>query len=182
MSSVIALRGTAALSEFRTQRLLDRLQTAWSAISGIESEYLYLVALSAPLDAAETERLHAVLEATGPANDVAGAFIVAPRLGTISPWSSKATDILRHCGLGNVVRVERVTRFVLTAGKKTPSANERAALAALLHDRMIEVVLENVAATHALFDHVAPRPLATVDILLGGRPALEAANRERLGN
>ena len=83
MSSVIALRGAAALSEFRTQRLLERLKTAWSAVTGIESEHLYLVELSAPLDAAETERLHAVLEATAPVNDVAGAFIVAPRLGTI---------------------------------------------------------------------------------------------------
>src|SRR5574343_2101484 len=178
MSSVIALRGAAALSEFRTQRLLERLKTAWPAISGINSEYLYLVELSAPLDAAETERLNAVLEATGPAEELPGSVIVAPRLGTISPWSSKATDILRHCGLGNVVRVERVTRFVPTAGKKPPSATERTAMAALLHDRMIETVLENVAAAHALFDHVAPRPLATVDILAGGRPALEAANRD----
>ena len=65
MSSVIALRGAAALSEFRTQRLLERLKTGWSAIAGIESEYLYLVELSAPLDAAESERLNAVLESTG---------------------------------------------------------------------------------------------------------------------
>ena len=178
MSSVIALRGAAALSEFRTQRLLERLKTAWPAVTGIESEYLFLVELSAPLDAAETDRLTTILEASGPVADVSGAFIVAPRLGTISPWSSKATDILRHCGLANVVRVERVTRFVPTAGKKTPSATERTALAALLHDRMIETVLDNVAAAHALFDHVAPRPLATIDILLGGRPALEAANRD----
>ncbi len=178
MSSVIALRGAAALSEFRTQRLLERLKTAWPAISGINSEYLYLVELSAPLDAAETERLNAVLEATGPAEELPGSVIVAPRLGTISPWSSKATDILRHCGLGNVVRVERVTRFMPVAVKKAPSAAERAAMAALMHDRMIETVLDTVAAAHALFDHVAPRPLATVDILSGGRPALEAANRD----
>ncbi|MBU3667852.1 MAG: hypothetical protein FGM53_04860, partial [Rhodocyclaceae bacterium] len=138
MSSVIALRGAAALSEFRTQRLLERLKTAWPAITGIESEHLYLVECATPLDAAESSRLNAVLEATDTAVDVAGAFIVAPRLGTISPWSSKATDILRHCGLGNVVRVERVTRFMPVAGKKNPSAAERGALATLLHDRMIE--------------------------------------------
>ena len=178
MSSVIALRGAAALSEFRTQRLLEKLKTAWPAITGIESDYLYLVELSAPLDAPETERLNAVLKATDVAAELTGAFVVAPRLGTISPWSSKATDILRHCGLANVVRVERVIRFLPVAGKKAPSAAERAALAALLHDRMIETVLDSVQAAHALFDHVAPRPLATVDMLMGGKAALDAANRD----
>ncbi len=120
MSSVIALHGAVALSEFRTQRLLERLKTVWPPVIGIESQYLYLVEIAAPLDEDEMDRLHAVLEATGAAEELPGSVIVAPRLGTISPWSSKATDILRHCGLGNVVRVERVTRFVPVAAKKHP--------------------------------------------------------------
>ncbi len=106
-------------------------------------------------------------------------MLVVPRIGTISPWSSKATDIARHCGLEAVHRIERgVAYFIVTANGEALSQGERAALMPLVHDRMTETVLVAFDEAARLFDRFEPRPLATVDILSGGRAALERANRD----
>ncbi|MBM3353789.1 MAG: phosphoribosylformylglycinamidine synthase, partial [Betaproteobacteria bacterium] len=101
-------------------------------------------------------------------------FLVVPRLGTISPWSSKATDIARNCGLTQVLRIERGTAYRVDCAAPL-SPPQRAAIAALLHDRMTEVVLSSPEEAAALFRHVAPRPLGHV-----ARAELVDANR-RLG-
>ncbi len=181
MSDILFLRGAPALSAFRLQRLQDRLSAAVpaaaSAIVSIAAEYWHVVRLRGELDAASRAQLDRLLEAL-PAGDVAGElFLVTPRVGTISPWSSKATDIAWNCGLAAVERIERgiAYRVVSRDGKPLDLAL-RAQVAAQLHDRMIETVFADFADSAELFRHFSPKPLATVDLLAGGRDALVAAN------
>src|SRR5690606_7759111 len=96
------------------------------------------------------------------------------RPGTISPWSSKATDIAHNCGLAKVRRLERGIAYTLVSGKPV----DRRAVAALLHDRMTEAVLESPESARLLFATAEPGPLHSIDVLRGGRAALESANRE----
>jgi phosphoribosylformylglycinamidine synthase len=103
-------------------------------------------------------------------------LLVTPRLGTISPWSSKASDIARNCGFAAVKRIERGTAFHVAG--VTGDGRRLQVLAAHLHDRMTESVLTSIDAARALFRHVAPQPLTTVDLLGGGRAALIRANVE----
>ncbi len=104
-------------------------------------------------------------------------FRVGPRIGTISPWSSKATDIAWNCDLDAIERIERVIAFhVVTKNNRALTADERKAIAGLLHDRMTESVLAGFAEAGELFRHFAPKPLATVDVLQGGKTALVDAN------
>src|SRR5512139_2579874 len=106
-----------------------------------------------------------------------GLKLVTPRPGTISPWSSKATDILKNCGLSGFRRIERGVAFHVTDAADEPlSAEARARLLPLLHDRMTEAVM-TLADVEQLFRHVPPRELTGVDVIGGGRDALEAANR-----
>ncbi|XZG71147.1 phosphoribosylformylglycinamidine synthase [Chitinibacteraceae bacterium HSL-7] len=181
MAEVLKLRGGAALSQFR----LDKLQAAL-AQQGVEAElygeFWHFAELEAPLDAAGRTVLERVLSYGEPADAkrAQGAqIIVVPRLGTISPWSSKASDIVEHCGVAAVSRIERGT-VVYAQGKggRALSASELAQVAALVHDRMTEQVLPSLDAADALFRHFEPQSLQTVDILGGGRAALEAANNE----
>ncbi|MCS5517622.1 hypothetical protein NWF32_30835 [Pseudomonas qingdaonensis] len=102
-------------------------------------------------------------------------FLVMPRFGTISPWSSKASDIAHNCGLENVKRLERGTAFYV--GGELSEADV-AAVAELLHDRMTQIVLGRLEEAAGLFSHAEPKPLTAVDILGGGRAALEKANVE----
>jgi phosphoribosylformylglycinamidine synthase len=140
------------------------------------------VEIERALSEAEARRLDRVL-AYGPAG-VAGAvrgelMLVVPRFGTISPWSSKATDIARHCRLEMIRRIERgVAYYVVASDERKLTEGERAALVPHIHDRMTETVLASFDEAGRLFAHYAPRPLAAVDILGGGIAALERANRE----
>ncbi|MDX8401075.1 MAG: phosphoribosylformylglycinamidine synthase, partial [Mariprofundaceae bacterium] len=145
----------------------------------IEAFHVYAAELAAPLSADDERRLCALLELPAPAarfDEGKGPewFVVTPRIGTISPWSSKATDIARLCGLESLARIERGIAWRIGG----VDAARREAVAALIHDRMTESVLEDVAAMRALFAHHAPAPLVRVDVLGGGRAALERANRE----
>ncbi|NQW79679.1 MAG: phosphoribosylformylglycinamidine synthase, partial [Polaromonas sp.] len=141
-------RGINALSDFRAQQLLPRLQAINDKITGISARFVHLVATDAPpTDAMETQ-LEALLSygepcGTWPANTTgASFFIVTPRFGTVSPWASKATDIAHSCGLA-VKRIERITEYCLSIksgllGKTYLSQPQREAIIALLHDRMTE--------------------------------------------
>src|SRR5258706_10573162 len=104
--------------------------------------------------------------------------LVLPRFGTISPWSSKATDIVRNCGLDAIRRVERGTAFHVANDESFDLAPVLLQLEALIHDRMTETVVESLEAANHLFDHVSPRPLASVPLLAEGPAALDATNRE----
>ncbi|MBK1611979.1 phosphoribosylformylglycinamidine synthase [Rubrivivax gelatinosus] len=177
--------GGNALSPFRTRSLLARLQSACPRVAAVAARHVHWAAFDAAPDAATRERLAALLDVGDPyAGPGDGElFVVMPRLGTVSPWASKATDIAHNCGL-KLHRVERVTEYRLTlktglfGGAKALAADERAALAAVLHDRMTEsVAFERGSAAH-LFDAQAAEPLAHVDVLGHGREALVQANVE----
>jgi phosphoribosylformylglycinamidine synthase len=172
----IVLRGVSALSEFRIQALLER--AAQLALprppKRIEAGFVYFV--DADELAAETLDKAQSLLGAWPEEIPAGGFFVTPRKGTISPWSSKATDIFHNCGLDQVRRVERGIHYRLFDGTDAiiPPA-EAKPLFAILHDRMTEGVYTDV---DDLFAHRAPSPLVEVDILGGGHAALERANVE----
>ncbi|GIK24106.1 MAG: phosphoribosylformylglycinamidine synthase [Betaproteobacteria bacterium] len=173
MSEVLKLRGAAAFSANRLTRLTRNVQAVLPKLKGLAAEHWYLVELNAPLAAADLARLKDLLGAHPAGKSPAGTLkLVTPRLGTISPWSSKATEIARQCGFAAVTRIERGTAFHVDA------KGELSAALPLLHDRMTESVLDAIDAAEALFRHYAPQPLATVDVVGKGRAALVAANGE----
>ncbi|HEX6007184.1 MAG TPA: phosphoribosylformylglycinamidine synthase, partial [Burkholderiales bacterium] len=177
MSQLIRLRGRSALSAFRLQKLLQKVAAAVSGIN-LDAEYWHFVALRAELSRSERERLERLLTygpSATPARSEGTLCLVVPRIGTISPWSSKATDIAHHCGLGQVERIERGIAYWID---RTLSDAEKTALAALIHDRMTETVLDSFDHVPRLFQHVAPQPLKTVDLMRDGQAALERANRD----
>src|SRR5574343_924148 len=179
MPSILKLRGGAALSAFRSDKLHRAISEAGLPTLTIAAEYWHFAEVSAQPDGAESATLARILTYGEPQLEPAPQgelFLAGPRIGTISPWSSKATDIARHCGLGVVERIERGVAYWVSGAELT--AEQRQQLAALLHDRMTEQVLSALDDAERLFSHVAPQPLRTVDVLAGGRAALEAANRE----
>jgi phosphoribosylformylglycinamidine synthase len=173
MSRVLFLRGAAAFSATRLARITETVRQAVPDLKALAAEHWYFVELDAEPDAAELGRLGNLLgiPAQLPAEPPGSLILVTPRLGTISPWSSKATDIAKNCGFDKLRRIERGTAYHAAGGA-------RDALAARLHDRMTESVLGSIAEAEALFRHIAPQPLTTVDVLAGGRAALVAANGE----
>ena len=182
MPEVLTLRGRNALSEFRLKKLSQALKRTAPAVSAITAEYWHFVALKVPLQPPQRKVLERIL-AYGPApaevSETGRLFLVVPRLGTISPWASKATDIAHSCGLESVERIERGVAYYISTRKGGPlDPAQQAALLPLIHDRMTETVLESFEAAAQLFQHFAPQPLTTIDLLSGGHEALERANRE----
>ncbi|MDH4191351.1 MAG: phosphoribosylformylglycinamidine synthase, partial [Betaproteobacteria bacterium] len=179
MSQILTLRGALALSEFRHDKLLDRLRSAHAGLTSLEAVFWYFVETRDVFAATESALLERLLDDGAPRPVVRSdgeLFLVVPRIGTISPWSSKATDIARNCGLKGVQRIERgIAYHVRTRGVISPA---RSALAALLHDRMTEAVLGSFDEARALFRHVPPRPLGHVSLAARGRLALDEANRD----
>ncbi len=176
---MIHLRGSAALSSFRLDKLLASVQARVPAVTAIHAEYVYFAEAEQRLSAAEHALLVRLLDESAAPAATGEMLLVVPRLGTISPWASKATDIVHNCGLSHVQRVERGVAYYFSAGHDVVDAHH-ATLAALIHDRMTETVLNSVEEAEALFTDAEPAPMAVVDVLGGGRPALEAADR-RLG-
>jgi phosphoribosylformylglycinamidine synthase len=178
---MLHLRGCPALSEFRLQKLLQQLQAHIPAVTGVSADYLHIAELEGTLNGEEQQVLERLLS-YGPDHPAAAAdgvpIVVVPRPGTISPWSSKATDIVHNCGLEKVLRVERGVVYTLQlASGASLSGSDRDALLPLVHDRMTEAVVFDLDATDALFRHAAPAPYNSVDVLGGGRAALETANQ-----
>ncbi len=186
MAEILSLAGRPALSPFRVAKLLQSLSQAHSAhrVAGIEATYRHFVELARPLDPAERATLERLLtygpELRAADDGIDGVTVlVVPRPGTISPWSSKATDIARNCGLAAVTRIERgIVYRIASIGGVALAAADRAALLPLLHDRMTEAVFDDVADGETLFAHFAARPLTTIPLLADGRAALERANAE----
>ncbi|MDN5789717.1 MAG: phosphoribosylformylglycinamidine synthase [Micrococcales bacterium] len=171
--------GGNALSPFRAKALLTRLQVVLPGLTGITAQHVHLVASHGALDASTLETVTRLL-AYGPPPEALpeGAYlatvVASPRLGTLSPWASKATDIAHNCGV-DVHRVERVTEYVLSGD--TPVNEEQwLAVADLLHDRMTESALSSLAAAGALFGEREPEPMERVDVLGRGRAAIEEAD------
>lgn len=172
---MLILPGAAALSPFRRRRLLGTLNGAQPGIVGVYAEFVHLVHLHEPLNGHETELLVQLLTYGPKTESVSAAgdlLLVVPRPGTISPWSSKATDIAHNAGLAKIARLERGVAYHID-GPFDP-----AVVLPHLHDRMVETVLGSLDEAQLLFAEHEPRPLNMVDILEGGRIALEVANAE----
>ncbi len=181
MSQLIRLRGRAALSSFRLNKLHVSLSAALPDVR-VSAEYWHFANAHRALTPEELQRL-ARLMTYGPKSETpperGSLLLVAPRLGTISPWSSKATDIARHCDLEAIERIERGVAFWAEHRSGAGlSEDERRALLPLIHDRMTETVLGSFDDAERLFRHFAPQPLQAVDIMGGGVPALARANRD----
>ena len=178
MSVVLSLCGEAALSPFRIEKLLQqaaRLQLDCNI--QINSEYRYFVASATELDSGQQQKLLQLLRATHQnSNTLTGTqLLVTPRLGTISPWASKATDIAHNCGL-NVI--ERIERGILYSFSRELSQQEQDSWQTILHDRMTESVLTAIADAAQLFHTTAAKSFTSIDILANGKTALQAANQQ----
>ena len=185
--------GGNAISDFKVQSLLPRLQAVCDKISGVSARYVHLASFDAQPDASTVDRLGQLLTYGDPATAAhlaaeqsgALALCVMPRLGTVSPWASKATDIARNCGL-QLHRVERLVEYRVALksglasallGKPSLSTEQQQAVAAVLHDRMTESISLDRQQATALFTELQAAPMDHVDVLGGGRAALEQANR-----
>ncbi len=181
--SLTHFEGGAALSEFRLQALLSRLQQVCPRLAGVSARHVHWAASEASLPPAARDRLQALLDVGPQAAEGAGSLVlVMPRRGTVSPWASKATDIAHNCGI-EVRRIERVTEYRLAVksslfGAGKPLATEELqALAPLLHDRMTEDLAFDRAAARQLFDARPAPPLEHVDVIGQGRQALLEADQ-----
>ena len=172
---MLPIPGPPALSASAELKKLERIRRDNPKATALYAEFVHLVDLVAPLDARARGVLDRLL-AYGPRRErrplTGQLVVVVPRIGTMSPWSSKATDIARISGLTAVRRLERGVVYAVQ-GK----VDDLRALQAALHDRMTESVLERVEQAAALFQTAEPAPLAHIDVLGGGRAALEQADR-----
>jgi len=178
MPQFLRLRGRDALSAFRRKKLLQAVAADVPGLQ-INAEFWHFIQLQQPLDASGQQQLERVLTygpATAPVAQNGALLLVTPRLGTISPWSSKATDIAKHCGLPAVARIERGIAWWCTVNGNPLTADQRMKMLPHLHDRMTESVLDSLDAAEALFRGIDPKPLASIDVLSGGRDALVTAN------
>jgi phosphoribosylformylglycinamidine synthase len=175
---MLILSGAPAVSDFRLAKLLAAIRDRVAHVTGLDSRYLHFVDLQRELEPGERGVLESLLHygPKAPESVPHGqVLLVVPRFGTVSPWSSKATDIAHVCGLSAVRRVERGVAYFLQ-GDPALAPADWAAIGAILHDRMTESVLREPGEAEALFSHAAPRPLATVPLLAEGVVALERAN------
>ncbi len=174
-STMISMRGSAALSQFRQDKLVAAL--AEHRVTDVSAEFWHFAELSREATRDERLQLDALLAYGAdaePSESHQHAFLVVPRLGTISPWSSKATDIASNCGLSFVQRIERGVWYWVNSEGALPKEAKRA-IEEACHDRMTEVVLPTIAAAKAIFDTHAAKPLTTIS---RDASALKIANGE----
>lgn len=175
---MLILRGAPALSDFRLNKLSGRIETQTGQSVELYAEFYHFAELEQALDDTEQEVLERILR-YGPsmaAHEPDGRMIlVTPRPGTISPWSSKATDIAHNCGLEKIARIERGVVYYI---KAELTDDQFIDVAAQLHDRMTESVFDQLQDAEALFSHAQPKPFTQVDVLAGGEEALFMANAD----
>ena len=164
---MIILSGASSLSAFRRQKLLSNLQRAVPSVTSVVAEFVHFAEVREALSETDLTTLEALMT-YGPSEEKGSTegtlLLVVPRSGTISPWSSKATDIAHNCGLHNVLRVERGTAYYVQA-QTVLTDEQQALLAELLSDRMVETVLKDLQQAEMLFTHHQPKPMTQVDIL-----------------
>jgi phosphoribosylformylglycinamidine synthase len=181
ISSKISV-GIQALSVFRIKKLRASLKEVAPNISIEDTRYWYFTELNEPLSDTDNKLLDKLLNLEDGLSQPSAELqklLVVPRLGTISPWSSKATDIAHHCSLPRISRIERGVVYYLKNKNGLLTVEDKKALLPLLHDRMTESVIEEISGIEKrIFKHGTPQPLTSVDILNGGKANLEAANRD----
>jgi phosphoribosylformylglycinamidine synthase len=182
--TVLTLPGHSALSVFRREKLLAQLEKRAPQVAGVSAQHIYFLHCKSPLNEDQRRTLERILGAeagVAPASQSGqiGSVLVTPRPGTISPWSSKATDIIHNCGLRSIHRVERGTRwlFAMRDGVE-PDARWIRTIAPLIQDRMTQALLPDLEQAGMLFRHQKPGALTSIPVLNRGRSALQRANRE----
>nr|VFJ57546.1 MAG: phosphoribosylformylglycinamidine synthase [Candidatus Kentron sp. FW]VFJ60438.1 MAG: phosphoribosylformylglycinamidine synthase [Candidatus Kentron sp. FW] len=192
---ILSISGSPALSSFRRQKLLGEIRGRVPRVSSLHARFVHFIELNRqPLTDEESERLASILD-YGAHDDESNAslgsdsgqsVLIVPRTGTVSPWSSKASDIAHHCGLSAISRIERGTVFYLDTEDHAPIGGQSLAeIVALLHDPMTQAVFPDLTGIHALFRHQAPAPLQSIPLSNNGQggpdrgiATLEAANRD----
>jgi phosphoribosylformylglycinamidine synthase len=179
---MLILHGKAALSPFRIEKLLHKLRADMPNIHAVGSQFMHFVDSEQKPDTAQMMVLERILmygESAEQAEYSGENFLVVPRIGTISPWASKATDIAHNCGLKEITRIERGILYTITMNHGfIMSEVQRELMAESLHDRMIETVLDDINEAESLFSHHQPAPLNTIQVLEAGRDALNTANQQ----
>jgi phosphoribosylformylglycinamidine synthase len=177
---MLIIRGAAALSEFRIQKLQASLASSVTGITGLSAEFIHFTDTASALSDEQQAVLEKLLE-YGPRQQAAShegqLFLVVPRPGTISPWSSKATDIAHNSGLEQIERIERGVAYYVQS-KSALTAEQADQVKAAIHDRMVETVFSELEQAAVLFEHEQPATMISVDVLSGGREALAKANVE----
>jgi len=170
--------GREALSDFKRKQLLRQLQSIFSDVDALEASYLYLIegVISSEQQQALSRLLRAEFIQQYP--DAGVLLCVVPRMGTISPWSSKAMDIVRNCGLDNVERLERGIIYRIACQSKSLTQVQLTCIKTVLHDRMTETVIGNIADASVLSTTSQPSEFKVVDVLVKGKPALQQANQD----
>lgn len=178
MSQVLKLSGNSALSSFRLEKLQQKAKEAGIANTlNVTSTFWYFVDTKTALTSEQTNSLCQLLDAsqnTESSKPNQQLFLVIPRLGTISPWASKATNIAHNCGLSSISRIERGMAIWVSGLENEDQTN---IFKALIHDRMTETVLTDFTAADQLFTHLEAVSFNTIDLLKNGRVALEDANK-----
>ena len=181
MPSYICLPGALALSNFRTKRLLSRIQDANLPISSVKAEFIHFAWSDKPLNQESLSKLCGLLNISYPAVDSKVEknqcdLIVVPRIGTISPWASKATEIALNCNIP-LIRLERGVKYTLIfKSKLNLTDDQRGLLEGLIHDRMTESIIDSTSDAQDLYQILEDKPFIRIDILSGGKKALEDAN------
>ncbi|NLY63371.1 MAG: phosphoribosylformylglycinamidine synthase [Alcaligenaceae bacterium] len=187
MSIYQFIPGSSVLSAFKRERLLSKMKSAGIPVADVVARYEHHVFSEQSLNEDDQLRLKQLLDYGRAAEDVAEkntiSLRVLPRLGTISPWASKATDIVHNCGLSGIKRIERGVEYILVPekgllGSKRFSSEQLAEIAAMLHDRMTETVVDADFNGQELFRSLEGKPLQTIAVQEQGRAALETANIE----
>lgn len=184
MSQLLFLRGHSAVSSFRLKKFLNAIQEIVPKVTSIKADFWHFVQVSSELSKADQRTLERILTYGAAESGRRGVqwnpnFVVIPRLGSISPWSTKSTDIAKVCGLQQVLRIERGIGWkVVTKNNASLSKKERLAVTSVLHDRMTETVLLDISDAEKLFSQFDPKPLSEIDLLNAGISGLEAANLE----
>ena len=168
-------QGISALGAFKTQSLQLKITQAQAGLKLLGAEFIHFSDLNDNLDENKTKQLTQLLSYSEPLNinNAISSIVVIPRLGTISPWSSKATDIMHLCDMTQIKRIERAVVYHFDAKIK----NQSAVLACVM-DKMTESELSSMDEAHTIFDNFEPRPFSNVDILNQGKTALEKTNIE----
>ena len=168
-------QGISALGAFKTQSLQLKITQAQAGLKLLGAEFIHFADLNDNLDENKTKQLTQLLSYSEPLNinNAISSIVVIPRLGTISPWSSKATDIMHLCDMTQIKRIERAVVYHFDAKIK----NQSAVLACVV-DKMTESELSSIDEANTIFDNFEPRPFSNVDILNQGKTALEKTNIE----
>ncbi|MHB8915971.1 MAG: phosphoribosylformylglycinamidine synthase, partial [Thiobacillus sp.] len=180
MPLILSLPGSVALSPFRIEKIRIQAAAVGITIGTVSTRFWHFLELDSELSESELDRVTRILDDGAPAADELYhdiSLLVTPRPGTISPWSSKASDILKNCGITKLRRLERGIAYRAHDPEGALLSPELlVAVQPLLHDRMTEAVMSSLEDAASLFQHVPPRALSSIEVLQGGRAALMQAN------